>query len=346
MPVVTEPPQVVVWELTLACNLRCRYCGSAAGRARDAELTTHEALDLCRQLRELEVGRVSLMGGEPLVRSDWRPILECLAELGQPVEIISNGVLVDREAAATMRKCDIYGLSLSLDGPARIHDDLRGRRGSFTAVERGVTHAQEAGLRVGLLTQINNTNLPFLDDLWRLATDWQVDGWQLQLTSPLGAALGSDCTVSERAVVELHQWAVDKQRLGGLHFYFADDIGYFHPAEPVLRSGALGDGCWLGCQAGLGALGIGSDGSVRGCLSLPEQLIEASIRDRRLRDIWYDRSLFGYNRQGHELAGDCAGCVYGQICRGGCASFSFATSGRLGEMRHCWHRLVRHAVTV
>ncbi|MGZ5971002.1 MAG: hypothetical protein ACXWP4_25205, partial [Polyangiales bacterium] len=39
-------PIYAVWELTLACDLACRHCGSRAGRARPDELSTEEALDL------------------------------------------------------------------------------------------------------------------------------------------------------------------------------------------------------------------------------------------------------------------------------------------------------------
>ena len=32
-------PRACVWELTLACNLRCKHCGSFAGSRRDDELS-------------------------------------------------------------------------------------------------------------------------------------------------------------------------------------------------------------------------------------------------------------------------------------------------------------------
>ena len=41
-------PRIAVWELTLACNMRCGHCGSRAGRARPDELDTEEALELVR----------------------------------------------------------------------------------------------------------------------------------------------------------------------------------------------------------------------------------------------------------------------------------------------------------
>ena len=56
-------PLYCVWELTLACNLRCGHCGSSAGRARADELTTAEALDAVRQLAELDCRLITLSGG-------------------------------------------------------------------------------------------------------------------------------------------------------------------------------------------------------------------------------------------------------------------------------------------
>ena len=37
-------PLVLAWELTLACNLRCKHCGSAAGFPRRNELNLAERL--------------------------------------------------------------------------------------------------------------------------------------------------------------------------------------------------------------------------------------------------------------------------------------------------------------
>src|SRR5579863_9731448 len=57
-------PLYAVWEITLRCDLACKHCGSRAGRAREGELTTGEALDLVRQMAELGVKEVTLIGGE------------------------------------------------------------------------------------------------------------------------------------------------------------------------------------------------------------------------------------------------------------------------------------------
>jgi MoaA/NifB/PqqE/SkfB family radical SAM enzyme len=60
-----------VWEITLKCNLACGHCGSRAGDKREDELTTSEALDLVRQMAELGIEEVTLIGGEAFMRPDW-----------------------------------------------------------------------------------------------------------------------------------------------------------------------------------------------------------------------------------------------------------------------------------
>ena len=47
-----------VWELTTACNLRCKHCGSKAGAARDNELTLEECRKVIEGLARLKCRRV------------------------------------------------------------------------------------------------------------------------------------------------------------------------------------------------------------------------------------------------------------------------------------------------
>src|SRR6185295_18937790 len=59
---------------------------------------------------------------------------------------------------------------------------------------------------------------------------------------------------------------------GGAPFniVLGNNVGYFGPHEQILRSRPGGpDGHWQGCRAGLQVIGIESDGTVKGCPSLP-----------------------------------------------------------------------------
>src|SRR3978361_2289902 len=67
-------PVHVVWEITLACNLKCGHCGSRAGKRRANELSTVECLDVVRQLAAAGTREITLIGGEAYLRRDWLPL--------------------------------------------------------------------------------------------------------------------------------------------------------------------------------------------------------------------------------------------------------------------------------
>ena len=58
-------PDLLIWELTLKCNLRCIHCGSNAGEKREGELTTREALNVVKDAAETGFKGIVLFGGEP-----------------------------------------------------------------------------------------------------------------------------------------------------------------------------------------------------------------------------------------------------------------------------------------
>ena len=64
-------PVHVVWEVTLACNLKCHHCGSRAGKARPDELSPDEALEVVAALAALGTREITLIGGEAFMRRDW-----------------------------------------------------------------------------------------------------------------------------------------------------------------------------------------------------------------------------------------------------------------------------------
>src|SRR5580700_5827716 len=84
-------PIYAVWEVTLACDLACRHCGSRAGKERPDELRTAEALDLIDQMARLGVKEVTLIGGEAYLRDDWLELVRAIRSHGIPVTTTSGG---------------------------------------------------------------------------------------------------------------------------------------------------------------------------------------------------------------------------------------------------------------
>ena len=85
-------PRNCVWELTLACNLRCEPCGSRAGTVRKNELSVDECLAVVDQLHQMGCELITLSGGEPTLKKGWDRIAAAIAERGMFVNMVTNGV--------------------------------------------------------------------------------------------------------------------------------------------------------------------------------------------------------------------------------------------------------------
>ena len=335
------PLTVCVWELTLACNARCVHCGSDAGKPRANELGTDEALALIADLASLGCQSVTFSGGEPLLRSDWPKLARAVREAGMQLEMISNGLAV-AEQADTIAACGFSAVTFSIDGPGTVHDSLRGVEGGLARTLEGARALRERGVRLGAVTQINHRNLAWLDDTLDVLSAHGFSGWQLQLTMPHGRARDiarDDLCLRPDELPALESKLVALQARAPFFVQAADNIGYLSRHEPRLRTGrALWERCWVGCPAGIEVVGITSDGTVRGCLSLPSGVAdEGNLRERSLAELWNDPLAFPYNRAfaPSDLGPGCRDCAFGELCRGGCQSLCWATTGAFHHNAHC-----------
>ena len=90
--------------------------------------------------------------------------------------------------------------------------------------------------------------------------------------------------------------------------------------------------CWAGCSAGKKSVGILQNGDIVGCTSIRnEKMIEGNIRDGSLRDIWFSKDSFLWNRnfKRDDLKGLCRECKYGDMCLGGCSNSRFTLNGTI-----------------
>jgi len=335
-------PHFCIWELTLRCNARCLHCGSAAGSARKNELSTEEALELISQLSDAGVRSITFSGGEPLLRNDWPILARAAAGRGIRIELISNGLLA-AELADAIADAGFSGVTFSVDGTPDTHDRLRGKKGALAQLMKGAAALKQRGVKVGAATQINRQNERELSDIHQALREANFDGWQLQLTMPMGMAQHNADTLclAPEALKAVETRILQIKAHSTLFIQVADNFGYMGRHEPRLRSGSPErQQFFSGCQAGLQVVGITSDGTVRGCLSQSDHFNEGNIRSESFVDIWQRRGAFAYNREfsRQQLTGDCASCPFNGICRAGCKSMARATTGTVTEIHHCLRR--------
>jgi len=154
LDVVENIPVHVVWELTLAYDLKCRHCGSRAGAKRKAELGTGEALQLVAALAGLGTREVTLIGGEAYLRRDWLDIVREIRAHGMRCPIQTGGRNLTEARLAAAVEAGLQGIGVSIDSLEQLHDEGRGGAGSFETALAAVCRARAHGIGVGVNTQI------------------------------------------------------------------------------------------------------------------------------------------------------------------------------------------------
>lgn len=337
-------PVYAVWEITLACDLACRHCGSRAGKARPDELDTAEALDLAAQMIDLGVREVTLIGGEAYLRADWLDIVRAFVRHGVLVNVTTGGRGFTAERARAARDAGVEGISVSVDGVGPTHDRLRAVNGSFDAAMSALDNARNVGLRISANTTINRWNQHELGTLLEVLLGKGITAWQPQLTAALGRAADEDDFLLEPwHLVDLFPEILRlKHRCdeAKILFWPGNSLGYYGPYEHELRS-AFPAGHRGACGAGIKTLGIEANGDIKGCPSLPtESYVGGNVRDAKLVDIWQRSHQLRFTRDqtAADLSGFCKDCYYASECRAGCNFTAHSALGKIGDNPFCHHR--------
>jgi radical SAM protein with 4Fe4S-binding SPASM domain len=338
---ITPVPRRCSWEITLACNLNCSHCGSAAGYCRENELTTEEALNVCDQLANLGCKEVTLLGGEPFLRKDWHLISQKLISHDIDVKIVSNGMLINKELSLKLKDIGIKRMGISLDGAEGTHNHIRNNPRSFQSVFNAIEQLNSVDISVCVITVAMPQNINQLPEILTLLVEKGVKHWQIQLPVPTGRLKPDDYQFSEQDLSWISEFIINAKSETNINVYSGCNVGYFGDGEETIRSSQGGLGFWTGCYAGILLVAIRSNGDVTGCLTMPGELTEGNLREKPLVEIWNNPEAFRYHRQFTEnmLSGFCSSCEYGRLCRGGCRTMSYYLKGSLFDDPCCMYRL-------
>lgn len=336
-------PINVTWELTLACNLRCKHCGSAAGKCREDEISLDRALDLCDELHELGTKEVTLIGGEPLLSDKWYPVAKKLYSLGIKVNFVSNGTLISDKAVSMLKEARINNFGVSIDGMPETNDSIRGK-GAYEKIEKAIKRLHKAGIKVSVATTISKYNFPELEQVYNELMRMKVKVWQIQLAMPVGRMKEEDM-IAKEDLKKLVEFIIKVRQDGAVRVFPGCNIGYFGGLEEKYRTMPEEQALpfWTGCYSGVFEMGIMSNGSIKGCLAMKDRLIEGTIKKNTLKEIWKNPEAFAYNRKFKGCKGGCAKCEYGEICRGGCPIISEALTGTMNNDPYCIERIEQEA---
>ncbi|MBQ9005052.1 MAG: radical SAM protein [Atopobiaceae bacterium] len=367
--------QTIHWSLTGRCNYRCKHCFMSAPEARYGELSHETMIGIARQIGECGIPRVSLTGGEPLIRRDF---LDIAAELTRQnvaiTQLYTNGKLLTPEILDGLTKLHQHPtVIMSFDGVGW-HDWQRGVPGAEAAANAAFELCASKGFRAHAQMTLHKDNVHTLRDTvnhlaaigcgsMRVARVNDSGDW---LSNGQGLTLSSD-EYREAILDYIPHYYEDGMPLHiillGMFSASPDEPNRYNltpcregcddPNRSILFCARLtmqlyADGRPAICdELGpdfVGGLPVASDDPAAATMPLREQLTTGSpylnLLDRRSKEIF-------------EANPTCVACPYLRYCGGGCRAMAHQAGGTIidrdldtcGFFNDGWARKVMETVS-
>ncbi|MBI4236183.1 MAG: radical SAM protein [Chloroflexi bacterium] len=317
-------PQVIFWEVTWACALRCRHCRAVAQPKRHPdELTTEEGSRLLEEIARFGQPIVIMTGGDPFMRHDLFELIAHGVGLGLHVTLApSVTALVTPQNLLRAYEAGVRRLSFSLDGvTAEAHDSFRGVPGSFERTLKSIRMAQEAGIAVQINTCVNRRNVSELGQMAQLLQDTAIVLWDLFFLVPTGRALLED-VVSPEEHEAVFNWLYDYSQASP--FPVRSTLGQHYRRVATQRGGPEAGRRAGSTNDGRGVCFISHLGNIYPSGFLP--VTAGNVRRDSLVDVYRGSPLFRALRDPSRLKGKCGVCEFNAVC-GGCRARAYAVTG-------------------
>lgn len=331
----SERRPIVVWSSTRTCNLKCVHCYTDSCNTKyEGELTTDEARSMIRDLAGFKIPSLLFSGGEPLMRKDLLSLIEFAANNGIRPVLSTNGTLIDRQTAQSLKDAGIVYVGISLDGMEEVNDLFRGVTGAYSKAMKGFENCTAVGQRVGLrltLTKRNYADLNRIFDFIEKESINRACFYHLVYSGRGGEMHKDDLTHREsrdamdiilartddffRRGLDINILTVDNHA-DGVYLYLKLKERGSSNADEVHRLLTWNGGAAF--SSGVGIANIDFFGNVH-----PDQFWQdytfGNVRERNFRDIWMDEGdplMRGLKHKADYIRGRCRLCRYCDLCTG------------------------------
>ncbi|NTV23267.1 MAG: radical SAM protein [Nanoarchaeota archaeon] len=139
--------------------------------------------------------RLGIVGGETLLYPHLAELVRFSSSKGFIPFITTNGYLLDMQKAKELKDAGLSEIIISLDSlDPNLHDEIRGKKGSFAKVMEAIDNAHSAGLDVNLIAVVMSLNISGLPEL----VIWAQKNSKVRsisfnaVTEPLNSGAGQD----------------------------------------------------------------------------------------------------------------------------------------------------------
>lgn len=314
-------PLDIEWEITNACNLRCRHCYVAAGAKLEEELDTREALQLVDELDRIGVTDITISGGEPFLRSDLWQIIEEITTRKIPFILYTNATLLDKEKIRKLVEHNVKAIALSLNGATPETHNFVQNANTFEKVLHAIQQLNDQEIKVQALFTLMKVNASEVNALFELARSLNISSICIYPFYPQGRGRSNldDLALDPRITMDVFNKVIELKQsppfilVGGC-------VGrrFMHEKKfSIIRGNPCGK---------ITAI-VSADGHLRPCNFLPFRTLH-SIREKSISELWNEPIFENVRNWKEKMEGDlnCKDCQYISVCMGICLSIHLAAS--------------------
>ena len=324
-----HPLQIISWEATRRCNLRCVHCGSPSEEVNlKDELSTDEIVAAFEEIaHDFDMSRfrhINITGGEPFVRKDLLDVLHAISKwpFYRNIDIQTNGVFISDNPGVLddLKQYGVTGLGISIDGIEESHDSFRGISGCWKKAVTAARLALKQGYVVTVSLVAHSKNVDEIRTFYEFVKkEIKPRVFRIMFLDPIGRTAGdSEYMPSPRQVRKVIDFLKTEYEQGCSTY-----------ADPSSTMVELGCGGWLGteleghvrpfifhCIAGINNLGILYDGKLASCSNIHRDFIQGDLRRERIKEVWENRYK-KYRSPEWRKKGACRNCTEWKYCHGG-----------------------------
>jgi AdoMet-dependent heme synthase len=310
------------WDSTNKCNLKCLQCYHPNHVQAQNQMKLEEVKEMLDDLRDTAkrwsmIPRISISGGEPLLREDLPKILDYTNRNEIITAILTNGTLLTSQKAEEIYDAGVRRIQISIDGKRETHNKIRGKSFAYDKSLEGITNASAAGIDVTVSMTLMKSNQYDFEEVIKAAikTGAKKVGFKTYVPDKALGMNDPEYINAEGALLAFKEAGRLIEKYSNNITVLTSDVLWkiIEPSNLVKEIAMKEDKYLTGCSAGYRALSVLSDGTVYPCRRLPipignikEGIVNLIVNNNIMQEL-RDLGKMERNAQCNKVS-HCRGC--------------------------------------
>lgn len=305
----------IIYEVTPRCNNNCLYCYNVWREEADypkGELKLSEIERLFQKIfKEVELGGITLTGGEPLLRTDIVKIASFFYKHGLKVGMATNGTLLNEEKVRELTGAGISYFEVSLVSADKEQYELLSQKDHMEKIRQAILLIKKYQARLTVSFTITKLNLNEIGKVIDLCFAFSADNIALNRFVPGGQGLKNlnKLLITKNELEAVLKIADDKAKKYNIPINITVPIEacvISHEQYPNLNFGT--------CRCGTHKWVIDPVGNLRTCEQNPEIL--GSLFEKNFLELAVSKAVKKF--RDNKVKRECNSCGKFKNCGGGC----------------------------